>query len=125
MTVGPWKPISLHLYHARITDLDIRSKISESFDISLSIDCTISSKTPGFAIVVLRDQNAGGVISGDSMPTGTGEIRTKFQFSPGEVDLWFPVGYGKQPIYTVEVQISDAVIISIIIHILKSSNKCL
>lgn len=114
MTVGPWRPIFLHIYHTRITDLDIRSKISESLDISVSIDCTISSKTPGFGIVVVRDQNSGGVISGDSMPTDTGEVRTKFHFSPGEVDLWFPVGYGKQPIYTVEVQISDAVIISVV-----------
>jgi beta-mannosidase len=110
MTVGPWKPISLEMYHVRIIDLDIRTNISESLDVNVGIRCHLSSKIPGFAVVVLRDQNSGGVISGDSLPTDTGHIHTKFHFAPGEVDLWFPVGYGKQPIYTIEVQISDAVI---------------
>jgi beta-mannosidase len=110
MTVGPWRPIFLHIYHARLSDLDIRSQISESLEINLNVNCTISPKTPGFAIVVLRDPKTGGVISGDSMPTDTGRVHTNFHFAPGEVDLWYPVGYGKQPVYTVEVQISDMVI---------------
>jgi beta-mannosidase len=33
----------------------------------------------------------------------------QFELAKGEVDLWYPVGYGKQVLYTVEVQVADQV----------------
>lgn len=35
--------------------------------------------------------------------------RIAFHFEKGEVKLWYPVGYGEQPLYEVQVRIYDDV----------------
>lgn len=108
MTVGPWKPVGLHIYQSRITDLDIRPKVSESLDISLTADFTYS-KAPGFASFVLKNANGTVEASSDKLSTESGHSTVSFEFPSGKLQLWYPVGYGQQPLYTVEVEISDAV----------------
>lgn len=38
-----------------------------------------------------------------------GPVRVVFHFENGEVKLWYPVGYGEQPLYEVQVRIYDDV----------------
>ncbi|EIN10923.1 glycoside hydrolase family 2 protein [Punctularia strigosozonata HHB-11173 SS5] len=107
MTTGPWRPIFLHTYETRIDDLDIRSKVSPSLDVFLSVDCTLSHDVACTSSVALVDASGNRVIGGSNLTVKNGYARAEFSLSAGTVDLWYPVGYGKQPIYTVEVQIAD------------------
>ncbi|KAH7930093.1 glycoside hydrolase family 2 protein [Leucogyrophana mollusca] len=107
MTVGPWKPVYLHTYQTRLTDIDIRSKVSESLGVKLTVDISLSEKTSGAASVVLKGPQGATIVKESSIKTTSGSARAEFQFNPGDLDLWYPVGYGNQPLYTVEVQIAD------------------
>ncbi|KAG6919397.1 hypothetical protein DXG01_006280 [Tephrocybe rancida] len=106
MTVGPWKPVSLQTYKTRIVDLDIRSDVSEALDVKLTADLTLSSDASGIALFVLKAAD-GSVVASTTAPADAGHVKVAFEFPTGKVDLWYPVGYGKQPLYTVEAKLSD------------------
>jgi beta-mannosidase len=109
MTVGPWKPIGLHTYNTKIVDIDVRSKISERLDVDLTVDFSLSTLTSGLASVTLRDSLGVQVAEENNMKATLEPLRAEFTFSAGFLDLWYPVGYGKQPLYTVEVKLADEV----------------
>ena len=109
MTVGPWKPISLRIYDTMITDVDARSKVSEHLDVNLTVDFTLSAPSPGLASVTLKDPHGVQIAEESNMKANSGHARAEFGFSAGFLDLWYPIGYGKQPIYTVEVKLADEV----------------
>lgn len=109
MTVGPWKPISLHFYESRIVDLDVRSQVSEALDVKVTVDLTFSETTPGLASFILKAPDGSVVATKNDIPTENGHTKVPFDFEPGKLDLWYPVGYGKQPLYTVEVELANQV----------------
>jgi beta-mannosidase len=109
MTVGPWKPIGLHTYNTKIVDIDVRSKVSERLDVDLTVDFSLSTLTSGLASVTLRDSLGVQVAEENNMKATLEPLRAEFAFSAGFLDLWYPVGYGKQPLYTVEVKLADEV----------------
>lgn len=110
MTVGPWRPILFHTYQNRITDLDVRSQVSESLDVNLTAEFSLLDDTPGFASFILKKPDGSREASADKMPTElAGNKKVSFSFAPSQLQLWYPVNYGAQPIYTVEVQITDMV----------------
>ena len=109
MTIGPWKPIRLHTYSVRITDVDIRSTVSESLDVHLKIFLSVSEGARGSASVVLRSPQGIVVAMKNDVKIESGKAEVEFNFPPGVLELWYPVGYGKQPIYTVDVQSKDQV----------------
>lgn len=107
MTVGPWKPVSLQCYENRIIDLDVRSDISEALDVKLTADFIFSEKTSGVVSFVLKAPDGSIEVSAMEIPTGTGYAKIAFDFAAGQLDLWYPVGYGEQPLYTVEVELAN------------------
>lgn len=107
MTVGPWKSVNLEVYQNRIADLDIRSEISESLDVKLTAEFVLSSKAAGFASFVLRSPNGTVEASANKIPTDSGHAKVSFSWEAGKLQLWYPVGYGAQPLYTIEVELSD------------------
>lgn len=109
MTVGPWRPISLNTYSTKISDIDIRSKVSERLDVNLTVDFSLSDKSPCLASVVLKNPQGDQIALESEMKTTFGHSRAEFGFSAGTLDLWYPVGYGKQPIYTVEISLLNEV----------------
>lgn len=110
MTTGPWKPIKLETYENHIADLDIRSEISVALDVKLSATFTFSEKTPGYASFILKKPDGSVEASADKIPVnGAGLAKVQFEWQAGEIQLWYPVGYGAQPLYTVEVSLTDKV----------------
>ncbi|RDB22567.1 Beta-mannosidase B [Hypsizygus marmoreus] len=107
MTVGPWKPIYLDTYQNRITDLDVRSQVSEALDVKLTADFKLSHKGPGFASFILRSPDGSIETSASNIPTDSGNCKVSFEWAPGKLSLWYPVGYGAQPLYTVEAELAD------------------
>lgn len=110
MTTGPWKPIKLETYQNRIADLDIRSEVSIALDVKLSATFAFSEKTPGYASFVLKKPDGSVEASADKIPVnGAGLAKVQFEWQAGEIQLWYPVGYGAQPLYIVEVVLTDKV----------------
>ncbi|KAJ6484976.1 glycoside hydrolase family 2 protein [Mycena vitilis] len=106
MTTGPWKPISLHSYENRITDLDVRVQVSESLEVNLTAKLFFGKKE-GYASFVLKRPDGSVEVSGPKIPTDEGVAEVALMFDSGKLQLWYPVKYGNQPIYTVEVEITD------------------
>lgn len=109
MTVGPWKPISLETYVARIVDLDVRGYVSEDLSASLDVTFSLSTQENGTALVNLKSPDGVLVAGQSNIKINTTDAKAQFSLSSGTFDLWYPVRYGKQPLYTVEVQVADSV----------------
>ncbi|KAK7470700.1 hypothetical protein VKT23_002122 [Stygiomarasmius scandens] len=107
MTVGPWKPISIQFYENRIAEVDIRSQVSEQLDVQVPVALAFSEKVPGLVTVSLKAPDGTVVASSKDIKTDQGQAKAKFDFKPGQIELWYPVGYGKQPLYTVEIELND------------------
>lgn len=109
MTVGPWKPISLETYQLRISDVDIRSTVSPSLDAKVDVTVSLSAAGPAVASVQIKGPDGALLLGQDLIKITEPPVKAQFALSAGTFELWYPVGYGKQPIYTVEITIADEV----------------
>lgn len=109
MTVGPWKPIALETYHSRIADVDIRSRVHEDLTVNLDVNFEVSNPDDSIATVSLKGPDGNLVIGQSDMKIGDTQAQAHFKLSSGAYEPWYPVGYGKQPLYTVEITLADAV----------------
>ncbi|KAF6762656.1 beta-mannosidase [Ephemerocybe angulata] len=107
MTVGPWKPISLQTYTARVADVDVRVEVSENLEVQLSAEISLSDSVTGAVQVDLKNPEGNTVASEKLGVTDSKKAEFKKSFASGEVDLWYPVGYGKQPLYSLHVTLLD------------------
>ncbi|CCM04064.1 uncharacterized protein FIBRA_06223 [Fibroporia radiculosa] len=107
MTVGPWKPIVLEAYQARITDIDIRANVSEDLSANLDVNFVLSRDNHSIASVNLKGPDGALVTGQNSIKISDSEAKARFKLSAGTYELWYPVGYGKQPQYTVEIEVAD------------------
>lgn len=108
MTVGPWKPISLETYKARITEVDVRVNIADDFYAKVDVNFELSSGDPVVASVSLLRPSGSLAIGRPKTPV-QGQASLNFGFSKGAYDLWWPVGYGEQPLYAAEIIVTDEV----------------
>nr|VWO95209.1 Ras homolog enriched in brain [Ganoderma boninense] len=107
MTVGPWKPIHLETYTTRIVDLDVRPRVDEKLCADVDITFELSKTDRHIATVSINDPDGRVVIGQTNLAIQSQRAEAHFKLYAGAFDLWFPVGYGKQPIYTVEIKITD------------------
>lgn len=110
MTVGPWKPISLETYISHIADIDIRLNIDDAFQAKLDVYFSVSGPSRALTakVKVLQPNKAESIDSPDvnvTVDSGT----YQFTLEKNSYELWYPVGYGPQPLYTAEITISDEV----------------
>jgi beta-mannosidase len=84
--------------------------VDESLDADLIVRIALFPlETSGTAEVLLKDP-AGSIVTGQGNITiNNGAARAVFHFKKGEVKLWYPVGYGEQPLYDVQVKVLDDV----------------
>jgi hypothetical protein len=104
MTVGPWKPILIHTYESRISDVDIRTSFNGD-SISLDVDLDASPAIQGEAVFNLKGLDKTFKADIDK----NGHAKATLSLSTNDVELWFPVGYGGQKLYELEASIQDQV----------------
>jgi hypothetical protein len=63
----------------------------------------------GTAEVLLKDSAGSIVTSQSNIATNNDGTLASFHFKEEDIKLWYPVGYGEQPLYDVEVQVLDDV----------------
>ncbi|TBU32964.1 glycoside hydrolase family 2 protein [Dichomitus squalens] len=107
MTVGPWKPIRLETYTTRIADLDVRPRVNEQLGATVDIAFELSTNDHSIASVSVNDPDGKLVIGQNAIAIQSQRAEAHFKLSAGTFELWYPVGYGKQPIYTVDLKITD------------------
>lgn len=98
MTCGPWRGVRLETYHARVADVRVDYSVgsdlkSVSGDITASVEGS-SGKHVKFSIT-LADKV---VFEKKADVDGDGIAKVSFQLD--QVELWYPHGYGEQPLYT-------------------------
>ncbi|KAI5124966.1 hypothetical protein M0805_007392 [Coniferiporia weirii] len=107
MTVGPWRPITLHTYSSRIGDVRAIIDVKEDFSVRADVSFEVEGNTNGLKASYTLLAEGEKTIRGDSVILNNGKGKTSFEGKPGDFDLWYPVGYGKQPLYNLQVSIFD------------------
>ena len=96
MTCGPWRPINLEIYEARITDLYFTTDVAESLE-SAEIVAKADIEGSGSHVNFELSQD------GQVVATETAKIENGFATNTFKLDtpkLWYPWKYGQQPLYT-------------------------
>ena len=103
MSAGPWKPIRLEIYQSRIEELHFPAIISKDMS-SARLDFTItieSAPTNGRVNVTMYHPDG----SPESRAVNLINSTAKGEFHINQPKLWYPNGYGSQPLYQVAVQL--------------------
>ncbi|GJE84980.1 glycoside hydrolase family 2 protein [Phanerochaete sordida] len=109
MTTGPWKPVTLETYASRIDEIDVRVAIDDSGNAKLDVFFAVSGPArPLKAVVRILQPSEAIIIGASNIDVTAGSKTCEFSLSKGAYEPWYPVGYGKQPLYTAEVTILDA-----------------
>lgn len=110
MTVGPWRPILFHTYEIRIAEVWANAIVSEKLEprLDLSFDLAGDEFT-GSVQVFLRRPKGVNVKQIQDIKVARGKGSATFTLGNGEIELWYPVRYGKQPLYEIEVVAIDDV----------------
>lgn len=107
MTVGPWRPICLETYECRIADLRVDSDLGGKHwdEGSLEVaNLEIVPKPPKDAKVAYTLSDPEGKVVRQAMNDVTSLPKWTIEGCRG----WWPVGYGKPDMYTLEVAVLDA-----------------
>ncbi|KFY02058.1 hypothetical protein O988_02383 [Pseudogymnoascus sp. VKM F-3808] len=104
LTAGPWKPVYLETFAARISDLGIDVEITDNLEsafVTVIVDVEGEIKSGIDCVVELFDP------SGQSVARGTTQAGKPHRFSVSKPSLWYPLGYGDQPLYTVKATLGN------------------
>lgn len=102
-TCGPWREIRLESYQARVKDLRVDYKLDESLKsvqgtISTRVE-SASARSVGFAVY-----DGEKLVFKESANVSNGEAKVEFHVNSPK--LWYPHGYGDQPLYKVTATVS-------------------
>lgn len=98
MTCGPWRPINLEIYESRISDLYCDISVDKSLK---SADVVAHARGEGTVGKVRFDVSLEGASVASEVVSFNPED-TSVSFHISNPSLWYPVRYGKQPLYTVK-----------------------
>lgn len=82
MTVGPWKPISLHTYQSRISDLYAKSTVSEELAVNVNVTFSLSHPTSAVASVMLKNPEGEVLMGFKDVKITNGQAAVSYDFSP-------------------------------------------
>lgn len=97
MTCGPWRPINLEIFSSRISDLHFTTDVHECLK---SAEVVAKADIEGEAVDVKFDISLGGKkVDSKTVKAVKGHATHKFTIQ--DPALWYPIRYGKQPLYTI------------------------
>ena len=106
MTAGPWRAVRLESYQTRIADLWTEYKVDPtSKAVSGSIFARIEGKEGSSVAfnVILEGKS---VFKGSASSESSGIAKVNFEIK--DASLWFPHGYGAQPLHHVSAELLSA-----------------
>lgn len=103
-TCGPWRDVRLETYQSRVEDLRVDYKLDENLK---AVRGTISARVEGSSA---KDVTFA-VFDGDNRvfkeTASVGEGVAKVEFHVNSPKLWFPHGYGEQPLYKITATVTS------------------
>jgi len=110
MTVGPWRPIRFHTYEVRIAEVWANAIISDQLVPLLDLSFELAGdEFTGTVQVSVRDPRRVSIKEIKDIRVAGGKGSATSAFDEDEIELWYPIGYGKQPLYEIEVVVIDDV----------------
>lgn len=106
LTCGPWRPIYLETFTARFSALSVESVIDQSLSLA-TVDVT--SQVEGTAVKTIELSLVGpkGQSVGKKTLSLPNDGTVQVTFTVSTPSLWYPIGNGSQPLYTVEATASS------------------
>ncbi|KAF7294523.1 hypothetical protein MKEN_01445000 [Mycena kentingensis (nom. inval.)] len=104
MTCGPYRPITLKTYSACIAEVHAKALLSQLNGPSLEVDATLAGTFDSLVLAISIADAGGTVLKSETIPAGGA---ASWDLA-GLVDLWWPVGYGAQTLYSVSIALQDA-----------------
>ncbi|TIA49257.1 putative beta-mannosidase [Aureobasidium pullulans] len=99
-TCGPWRAVRLETSYARISDLRIDYDLSASLD-DVVVHVSASTERSSGSDVNISIRSADSLVFEKTVSVdGNGVAKADFHLS--QPKLWYPHGYGDQPLYTCE-----------------------
>ena len=106
MTVGPWKPIYVHAYKSRILDMRVTSTVTASYGVNVEVMASASHPVASSATIKFRKGKL--VFTTQTLPVDKeSTINLRWSTLPKELELWWPVGMGKQNLHTIDIELLD------------------
>ncbi|HEU4741816.1 MAG TPA: glycoside hydrolase family 2 protein [Meiothermus sp.] len=103
LTAGPWKGICLEAYSARIADLHAPVELSDDLGYArISVEAALEGGFEGSELEI-RLLAPNGTVAGQTRVAAEKVSRGGLEVTHPQ--LWWPNGYGAQPLYTLEVRL--------------------
>ncbi|TVY35987.1 Beta-mannosidase B [Lachnellula subtilissima] len=104
-TCGPWRPIYLERYISRISDLSTKVSVSvldETASVCVSAEVENGKGNHSISFTIIDpDQNVIATEVAKISDSGLCSVQLKVQ----DAAFWWPIGLGKQPLYTVRAKL--------------------
>ena len=110
MTAGPWKGVRMESFEVRIADTWIEYMVEPASKVVTGTFFAEVEGTAGGAVAFKISLQGDEAFNGSSVPNSKGLAKVDFKIKDSQ--LWYPHGYGLQPLYDFSVD-------------LRSSDKCL
>lgn len=118
LTCGPWKPVKLVTYStAKINDFYVKPIVDENLQAELSFEVEVESISDDCRLLIEIFSSAGKLIKTIKESSNKSYIFDPIKLEDPE--LWYPKGYGKQPLYkfVAKLQQSGQIIDSIVTEV--------
>jgi beta-mannosidase len=106
LTMGPWRAVRLEAYNVRVADVHCPAQVSEdlhsaSLPVSILLESALPTLPANLDVRVSIFAPTGIVVDEVTLPGKTQELQHTFSLQMPQ--LWWPRGYGEQPLYRLEV----------------------
>jgi beta-mannosidase len=118
LTAGPWLPVRLEAYRARVAEVHAPPRVADDLaSATLPVTVTLDVADQGEPAATahlhaeltvrleLRDPE-GALVAGATLPATGGAVHAELALAAPA--LWWPRGYGAQPLYTLRVSVERA-----------------
>ncbi|CDK29252.1 unnamed protein product [Kuraishia capsulata CBS 1993] len=108
MTCGPWRPIKLVSYDALMTDVHVKTDLTDLNVAKVSVKTTVETADEGhdFRLRVSVQDPSGDSLKTLEVSAGAGESDLDLEID--QPKLWYPIGTGEQPLYTFTAELLAA-----------------
>ncbi|KAH8804365.1 glycoside hydrolase family 2 protein [Xylogone sp. PMI_703] len=103
LTCGPWRPIYLEVYSSRISDLFVDVEVDNGLKYAILSPRVEIEQDRDLEVEITLLDPSGSLITTKAIKGGS-----QCQFMVGEPQLWYPHGYGLQPLYSVVAKIKQS-----------------
>ncbi|GAA5944751.1 beta-mannosidase [Sporobolomyces koalae] len=106
MTAGPWRPVWIETYTARIYDFWPRATVDADLKTLIRVHWQVADASPMHAVTLTFLKPCGATLLKKSFAPDEVNL-CSHGFDDGEVELWWPTGMGRQPLYSIKVELVD------------------